>query len=421
MIAIVGGGPAGFFGAIAAKEAAPQRRVVILEKAAKVLRKVKISGGGRCNVTHACFDPGQLCGFYPRGHRELIGPFSRFGPAQTIDWFAERGVPMRTFEDGCLFPESDSSQTIIDCLADAARRAGVEIRTRAPVEGITRDDQGFTVTLADGPAMACAKVLIATGGQATPAQKGAPYRPAGGYALAAGLGHAIIRPVPSLFTFTIKDTMLEGLAGIVAPEAQVFVEPGDNSARIAPQTGPLLITHWGLSGPVILKLSAWGARFFHDRGYRFGIAVDWFPETTQGELEAGLKVWAQANPRKQVSSGGPGGLSRRLWERLSAQAGLPVDLRWAGLGRTQRTELARTLKATRLQVVGQSAFKEEFVAAGGVPLKDVDFRTMESRIAPGLHFAGEVLDVDGLTGGFNFQACWTTGWLAGRAMAALPG
>ncbi|MGD9548272.1 MAG: NAD(P)/FAD-dependent oxidoreductase [Candidatus Krumholzibacteriia bacterium] len=420
MIGVVGGGPAGYFAAITARETAPGVPVVLFEKASRTLRKVKISGGGRCNVTHACFDARALAGFYPRGHRELIGPFTRFGAAETVAWFAERGVKMRTYPDGCLFPESNDSQTVIDCLEAAARRAGVQIRTRVEVAAIRRDGGGFRAETVDGATIALTKVLIATGGKAPAPGHTGPYQPQGGYALAAGLGHTITAPVPSLFTFTVKDPLLDDLAGIVVENVEATARPPGKGPRLAPQTGPLLITHWGLSGPAVLKLSAWGARKFHEAGYRFPLTIDWTPAQDDEALTDALNVQAEANKSKQVNAFGLFGISRRLWERLVARAGIPAERRWGELGPRQKTALVRTLKATEFPVTGQSTFKDEFVTCGGVSLKEVDLKTMESRITPGLHFAGEVLDIDGVTGGFNFQSCWTTGWLAGRALAGVP-
>lgn len=407
-IAVIGGGPAGFFAAITAREANPDCRVTIYEKSARVLGKVLVSGGGRCNITHDSPDPRELATHYPRGHRELIGPFTRFGAPDAAAWFAGRGVPLRTYPDGCLFPESDDSRTVIACLTDAARGAGVMVRTRCGVRALTRRGDRFGLTLADGSTAVADRVLIATGGRA------AAGPPGGGYALAAGLGHALIPPVPSLFTFTIPDPLLKGLAGIVVDPAAVRAP---RIKGLAPQDGPLLITHWGLSGPAVLKLSAWGARAFHAAGYRFTMAVDWLPHLAAKEVEEALAGLAAAENHKQIKAFGPLGLSRRLWVGLAQRAGLDPSRRWGDTGPKQRATLARALKDTALEVTGQSAFKEEFVTAGGVPLKEVDMRTMESRIAPGLFFAGEVLDIDGVTGGFNFQACWTTGRLAGLALA----
>ena len=414
-IAVIGGGPAGYFAAITAKETNPGCRVTILEKSARVLGKVKISGGGRCNITHDSPDPRELAEHYPRGRRELIGPFTRFGAPDAAAWFTAHGVPLRTFPDGCVFPASDMSRTVIDCLTGEAKRLGVALCLSREVIGIRRDGGGFLLSTEGGETLAADRVLIATGGRARKPGEVGPYRPTGGYALAASLGHTIATPVPSLFTFTVKDPLLDDLAGIVVDPVAVRA-PGVKG--LPPQEGPLLITHWGLSGPAILKLSAWGARAFGEAGYRFTIAVDWLPQLADRELEGSLTDLLAANKSKQLKAFGPWSLSRRLWVRLLGRAGLDPARRWGDVGPRQLEALVRTLKATELTVSGQSAFKDEFVACGGVLLKEVDLRTMQSRLAPGLHFAGEVLDIDGVTGGFNFQACWTTGRLAGLAMAS---
>ncbi len=417
LIAIVGGGPAGFMAAIAARETDPACEVTIFEKSAHVLGKVKISGGGRCNITHDCDDVRQLADNYPRGQRELIGPFTRFGIGETMAWFTGRGVPLHTYPDGCIFPESNSSETVIACLTGEARRLGVDVRLRAPVTGITQQEGGFVLETPDGP-FAADRVLIATGGKAVAPDDHGPYTPSGGYALAASLGHGIITPVPSLFTFTVKDPLIADLPGIV-------VDPVRIRSRllkgVSPQEGPLLITHWGISGPAVLQLSAWGAPVFHEADYAFPVVVDWLPQQDAEELEQTIEAQQQAHPAKSITASGLLGLSRRLWERLVAAAGIPAERCWGELGRKQRAALICALKATELAVSGQSTFKDEFVTCGGVSLKEVDLRTMQSRLVPGLYFAGEVLDIDGVTGGFNFQACWTTGHLAGLAMVSEMG
>ena len=406
-IVVVGGGAAGFFGAIAAAEADPRARVIILEATAHPLAKVRVSGGGRCNVTHACFEPRELARRYPRGGRELLGAFSRWQPRDTVEWFAARGVALKTEEDGRMFPVSDDSATIVDCLMGAARRAGVEVRLQAGVAGLDRaGPRGrFRVQLARGEPLAADRVLLATGGNKSNA----------GFAIAAALGHAIEPPVPSLFTFHVADPRLEGLAGVAVEDAATAV-PGTALA----ERGPLLVTHWGLSGPAVLKLSAWGARELHGRDYRFGLRVNWAPGLNPESARAALAAARAANPRKQIANWCPLGLPLRLWERLVAAAGLPPGAPWAGAGNAALRALAAQVVEAEFAVAGKSLFKEEFVTCGGVRLAEVDFRTLQSRLVPGLHFAGEVLDVDGITGGFNFQAAWTTGWLAGRAMAA-PG
>jgi len=410
MIVVIGGGPAGFFGAITAREADPSRPVVLLEKVGEVLRKVKVSGGGRCNVTHACFDPRELTGRYPRGGRELLGPFHHWGPAETLDWFAERGVALKTEPDGRMFPETDDSATIVDCLRQAARDAGVDILTRKTVTAIEKDGENFLVKTASGD-LPCSAVLLATGGQTS--------ADPGGFDIARSLGHTIVDPLPSLFTFRCSDPLLEGLPG-VATEAVVEVSDRPRGRDDLRQGGPLLVTHRGLSGPAVLKLSAWGARDLHDQDYRFELAVDWLPGLSVEELDGLLQDRTRTQGKQQVASAGPGDLPRRLWSALVSRAEIGPESRWADLGRDARRTLVDILKGTRLAIHGQDTFKEEFVTCGGVKLAEVDFRTMESRRCPGLFLAGEVLDVDGVTGGFNFQACWTTGYLAGQGMTRVP-
>lgn len=398
---MVGGGAAGFFAAIACAEAAPSVRVVLLEGAGKPLSKVRISGGGRCNVTHDQPDAAQLVLNYPRGARALRGPFTRFGPRQTVEWFEARGVPLKTEADGRMFPTTDDSGTIIDCLVGAAEAAGVELRTRAPVTGVEADGERFVVRLRSGEALTADRLLLATGG--------APA----GYRWAAALGHTVEPPVPSLFTFEIDDPRLEGLAGLSVPLARVRLE-GERGAH----EGPLLVTHWGLSGPAVLRASAWGARPLHESGYRHGLVVDWQPALNAEEVLAALRAAREREPRRHVQASGPFELPQRLWRSLARAAGAGEGTRWADASNALLAGLAREVHAGRYQVRGKGVFKEEFVTCGGVRLGEVDFRTMESRVRPGLHFAGEILDVDGITGGFNFQSAWTTGWLAGRAMAA---
>jgi predicted Rossmann fold flavoprotein len=403
-IAVIGGGAAGFFGAIRAAETDPAAQVTILEATDHPLAKVRVSGGGRCNTTHACFEPRELVQRYPRGSRELIGPFSRFGPRETIAWFAARGVELKTEPDGRMFPVTDDSATIVDCLQHAAMTAGVRLRTRTGVAAITRASDGtFALTLRDGATMHADRVLLAVGGS-----KGA-----GGAALAQALGHTIEPQVPSLFTFHIDDPLLKGLEGLAAPTASVQIVGSKLRAE-----GPVLVTHWGLSGPAILRLSAWGARDLHDAGYTFTLVLNWSAAHTTAQAAAALAEQRTAQARKQVVSINPYGLPARLWERLVAAAGVPAGATWAGLSKAHADRLASQVTATRLAVSGKSMNKEEFVTCGGVRLREVDFRTMESRVCPGLFFAGEVLDIDGITGGFNFQAAWTTGWLAGSALAS---
>lgn len=413
---VIGGGAAGFFAAIACAEADPDRAVTIFEATAHPLAKVRVSGGGRCNVTHACFDPRELVRRYPRGARELLGAFSRWQPRDTVAWFAARGVELKTEADGRMFPVTDDSLTIVDCLQDAARKAGVVVRTNCGVKQVERGVPAalgaesaagttrstFKLTLTTGETVTCDRLLVATGGNQANA----------GFAFARQFGHTIEPPVPSLFTFHIKDSRLEGLSGLSVEEAATAVR-----GTALKERGPLLVTHWGLSGPAILKLSAWGARELHGRGYKFTLLVNWAPAYNAGSLRAALEQARAASPRKQLGTWCPVGLPLRLWERLLAAAGLPSGTQWAVAPGAGLRALAAQVCAGEFAVDGKSMFKEEFVTCGGVRLGEVDFRTMASRLAPGLHFAGEVLDIDGLTGGFNFQNAWTTGWLAGRAMA----
>ncbi len=405
-IAVIGGGAAGFFGAIACAEADPGCAVTIYEATAQPLAKVRVSGGGRCNVTHACFDPRELAKRYPRGGRELLGAFTRWQPRDTVAWFESRGVKLKTEADGRMFPVTDSSQTIVDCLMESARRAGVKLRTNCGVKTMAATPEPgarrFRLTLTAGEAVGCDGVLVATGGNKTNA----------GFDFARQLGHTIEPPVPSLFTFHIKDPRLEGLAGLSVPDAVTAV--GDAKLR---ESGPLLITHWGLSGPAVLRLSAWGARALHERGYKFTLRVNWAPPHNAETLRAALEQAKSDNPKKQLATWCPVGLPLRLWERLVVGAGVRAESTWAMVSGEGLRALAQQVCAGEFAVDGKSMFKEEFVTCGGVRLAEVDFRTMESRCARGLHFAGEVLDIDGITGGFNFQAAWTTGWLAGRALA----
>lgn len=415
-IAVIGGGAAGFFGAITAaqqaREAGKPVRVLVLEKGPAFLAKVRISGGGRCNVTHACFDPRALAAHYPRGERALIGPLKRFSPTETIAWFEARGVRLKTEEDGRMFPVTDQSQTIIDALTDEARRLGVELIPRCGVERLELlPEGGFRLHLTGrhslGEFLEAGTVLLASGGSRT----------AGPDHLAAALGHTVEEPVPSLFTFHIECDWLRSLAGVAVEPVEASV-PG---TRLA-ERGPLLATHWGASGPVILRLSAWGARELHRLDYRFPLAINWLPGSSR---EAILEEWQrrrESQPGALVTRSTMKPIPARFWEALVAAAGIDPATRWAIFSRGDRNRLLDQLTQSRFEVTGKSTNKAEFVTCGGVSLKEVTFKTMESRLVPGLYFAGEVLDIDGITGGFNFQAAWTTGWIAGCAMAeAIPG
>jgi predicted Rossmann fold flavoprotein len=417
-IAVVGGGAAGFFAAITAAEASPDCAVTIYEATAHLLAKVKVSGGGRCNVTHACFEPRELVKRYPRGGRELLGAFSRWQPRDTVEWFQARGVALKAEEDGRMFPVTDSSQTIVDCLMGAARQAGVVIRTNC---GVKRAERGegtpppFKLHLTTGETVAADRLLLAAGGNRSNA----------GFAIATQFGHTIEPLVPSLFTFNIKDPRLADLAGVSVEEATtevVGVKPIDKLRAASRgdglrERGPVLVTHWGLSGPGILKLSAWGARTLSECGYKFTLRVNWAPKFNPETARAALEQARATNPKKQITTWSPLGLPSRLWEKLVAAAGVPPDAIWTGIGNAALRALAVQVCEAEFAVDGKSTFKEEFVTCGGVRLGEVDFKAMESRLVPGLHFAGEFLDVDGITGGFNFQNAWTTGRLAGLAMS----
>ncbi|MSU22535.1 MAG: NAD(P)/FAD-dependent oxidoreductase [Opitutus sp.] len=406
-VVVIGGGAAGFFAAIAcAEKLGPAGTVTLYEATALPLAKVRVSGGGRCNVTHACFEPRELVKKYPRGGRELLGAFSRWQPRDTIAWLAERGVETKTEEDGRMFPVSDDSATIVDCLLAAAEKAGVQLVTSMgvrKVERVAREGAppDFWLTLTDNSGVRCERLLLATGGNKSSA----------GLTIAEALGHRIMPPVPSLFTFHIDDPRLIGLSGVSVENAVVSV-PGTKLRT----DGPLLITHWGLSGPAVLKLSAWGARELAAANYEFPLTVNWALPHTRESLGRELAAVREKNPKKQIVTWSPLAMPQRLWERLVTAAGIAPATPWAQVGNLALSTLAAQLTAAELTVVGKSLFKEEFVTCGGVQLAEVDFKTMESRVCPGLHFAGEVLDIDGLTGGFNFQSAWTTGWLAGQAM-----
>lgn len=397
---VIGGGAAGFFSAITCAERS-DKSVLILEKTSTLLQKVKISGGGRCNVTHQCLEPRELSTHYPRGEKQLIGPFNRFGPADTIDWFEGRGVQLKTEADGRMFPTTDNSQTIIDSLLDAAATAGVDIHTSEGVTSITRDGDAFTVNTDAGNTLTATNVVLATGGT----------RIASGAKLAAGLGHQLEPPTPSLFTFKINDPRIDGLAGLSVDNAEVQILNSKLNSQ-----GPVLITHWGLSGPGILKISAWGARELAMHDYRFEIVVNWVPDDDPADVLASKR---SSDPKRQLSSQSPfAAVPKRLWLRLLAAAGVPEPTTWSQLSKAHASELARQVAASTFIVDGKSTNKAEFVTCGGVSRDEINFKTMESKIVPGLYFAGEVIDIDGVTGGFNFQNAWTNGFHAGSDIAS---
>ena len=413
-IAVLGGGAAGFFGAIACAEANPSVPVLLLEKSPKLLSKVRVSGGGRCNVTHACESAAQLIQHYPRGGRQLKEAFQKFGVADTIAWFAKRGVKLKTETDGRMFPTTDSSETIARALEDAARQAGVRIFTRTAAERIAAlPTGGFALEISGegsaqiGSTLHVSRLLVATGGNPKSAA----------YDWLRALGHTIAEPVPSLFTFNVPASPLRELPGVSVPHARVVI-----AGEKLQYEGPLLVTHWGVSGPAVLKLSAWGARRLHEVGYHSTALISWVPSHTDDTLRPWAQQFRLENGKKQVAAHPQFGLPTRLWRTLVEQAGIGPETRWSDVPAKAQNRLLELLLRTPLQVQGKTTYKEEFVTCGGIPLAEVNFKTMESQLISGLYFAGEVLDVDGITGGFNFQAAWTTGFLAGQAMAtaALP-
>lgn len=399
---IIGGGAAGFFGAVTCARANPEAKIILLEKHKQLLAKVRISGGGRCNVTHSCFDPEVLVQNYPRGGKALRGPFNQFQPKDIIQWFADRGVLLKTEEDGRMFPSTDSSQTIIHCLLEEAQNCGVDIRVETGVEQIEKTASGFALHTTQGDVLECAKLLIATGGSSRQS-----------YAWAESLGHTIIPAVPSLFTFNVPSSPLLHLAGISVEHVRLKI-----AQTQLEQTGPLLITHWGFSGPAVLKLSAWGARILHDREYHAELIVNWLPSYKKDQLLQHLMKARKESPGRFICSETLFPLPRNLWKSLLLQAGIDEQMRWSHASNKHLSNLTDVFTANLYRIEGKTTFKQEFVTCGGINLSEVNFKTMESRLCPGLYFAGEVLDIDGITGGFNFQSAWTTSWIAGHAMAS---
>ncbi|MCE2983829.1 MAG: NAD(P)/FAD-dependent oxidoreductase [Parachlamydia sp.] len=398
---VVGGGAAGYFAAIVCAEAFPQHTVILLEKTRQPLAKVKISGGGRCNVTHACFDPPQLVKSYPRGSRELLGPFHQFQPRDTIAWFEKRGVQLKVEEDGRMFPITNQSETIIQCLQEAARRAKVELHLEAGVQSIKKEGDQFCLTLATEIKLKADCLLIATGSNAKI------------YAILEELGHTIIPPVPSLFTFNSPASPFLELAGISVDPVVVSLPEFKME-----QKGPLLLTHWGFSGPAVLKLSAWGARELCAAKYQAMVKINWLPEWTQDKLREALLTRKKEMPAKQLGSESLFSLPKQLWRLLLQESGINPETRFAIFSIKHSNDLIQRLVSTQAQIQGKTTYKQEFVTCGGISLKEVNFKTMESRRCPGLFFAGEVLDIGGITGGFNFQNAWSTAWIAGHSMGS---
>ncbi|MEA5597680.1 NAD(P)/FAD-dependent oxidoreductase [Rivularia sp. UHCC 0363] len=407
-IVIVGGGAAGFFAAIAAAKSNENASVILLEASRQLLAKVRISGGGRCNVTHALFEPKSFIQNYPRGSKALLGAFSRFQAQDTVNWFASEGVKLKTEADGRMFPTTDSSETIVDCLIKTALAYRVQIRTGEPVVWVnpeleaSEDGNRFEILLKSGEILRCDKLLLATGSNPV------------GYRIAKQLGHQVEPTVPSLFTFNILDQELRELAGVSVDPVQLRLSvPGKPQLE---QSGPLLITHWGLSGPAVLKLSAWGARIFHESGYKATVTINWLPDFNQDQLRKELVQIKSEYGKRAIALHRGTKLPHRLWQYLISRAGIDRETRWAELLKKDLNKLVQELTSGQFAIGGKGVFKDEFVTCGGIKLKEVNFKTMESRLVKGLYFAGEILDIDGITGGFNFQSAWTTAYLAGLAM-----
>ena len=396
-IAIIGGGAAGFFAALSAKENNPKSEVTIFEKSDSILRKVKISGGGRCNVTHSCFKVGDLVKFYPRGGKQLKKSFNIFNTNHTVAWFKDRGVNLITEADNRMFPETNKSITIINCLLDEAYRLGVVIKRKTAVNELKPDGDKIKLKI-DEFDYAFDKVIVATGG--SPKASGLNWLKA--------LGHEIIPPIPSLFTFNMPDEKIIGLQGVVSKNAIVRVQGAKST-----QNGPLLVTHWGMSGPAILKTSAWEARSLSEKNYSYSIQVNWIGNSNEDEVRILLNRSFYNYGKKKVINVIPFELPNSLWKHLLETSEIDENTVAGEVSKKEKNILINNIVNAIYKVNGKTTFKEEFVTCGGVSLKDVNMKTMESKVVPNLYFAGEVLNIDGITGGFNFQAAWTTGYIAG--------
>jgi predicted flavoprotein YhiN len=428
-LVVIGGGAAGFFCAVNAARLHPSLEVIILEKTTKLLSKVKVSGGGRCNVTHSCFSIPDMIRHYPRGTNFLKKAFHHFFTTDTIQWFAERGVPLKTEADGRMFPVTNTSQSIIDCLMKEANRYGVEIRMSSEVKSIkldiedvkyevgsTKYEQGspefehvcynekrrFCLELSDLRLLTADFLVIASGGYSKPSQ----------FNWLQQLGHSIAEPVPSLFTFNMPGNAITQLMGVSVPEAHVKIAGTNLSAQ-----GPLLITHWGLSGPAVLRLSAWGARELAMGNWQFAISVNWLPQYNEHTLREQFQQMRFDMAAQKIAVRNPFNLPQRLWQYLLQQSGIDEEKRWADLPVKEQNKLIANCCMQEFKVQGKTTFKEEFVTAGGIQLSEIDVNTMQSKVIPHLYFAGEILDVDGITGGFNFQHAWTSGFIAAKAVA----
>lgn len=401
-IAIIGGGAAGFFAAVNCAKNFPQHHITIFEKSNKLLTKVRVSGGGRCNVTHACFDIQQLVKNYPRGEKHLMNAFARFNPVDTVRWFEERGVKLKTEEDGRMFPITNQSETIIDCLMSEAEKYKVDIVTNAELIKLSKkSDEKFELTFKDGTILIADKVLIAAGG----------HPKAESLKWLNETGHELVSPAPSLFTFNIPNSPVVELMGVSVQDAKLRIAGTKHLIN-----APLLITHWGMSGPAVLKLSSVAARELAAKNYEFDLFISWITDYNSDQLQRIFPALKNEYGSKQIYNQCPFDLPKRLWMFLLNKSTIPETIRWADLSREQIKILTQNLTHDIYKVRGKTTFKEEFVTCGGVTLNDVDFKTMESKKCKGIYFAGEVLDIDAITGGFNFQAAWTTGYIAAMNM-----
>lgn len=408
-IVIVGGGAAGFFAAINTAEYAQQNNIPIslkiLEFSSSVLKKVRISGGGRCNVTHFLFEPRQFCERYPRGAKELLSSFQRFQARDTVEWFAQRGIHLVAEEDGRMFPETNSSETIIDCFLQEARDLEVQVLLNHRVEAIIKNTDGsFAIHCADKQPFKADAVMMATGSSPQ------------GYKLAQSLGHTITELAPSLFSFKISDPLISDLSGMSFESAEIkLLIEGEKVFR---EKGPMLITHWGLSGPAVLKISAWAAREMKRADYKAQLQVNWLGLKRAEDVTEILKKIKETHVKSQIHNVYPEQLAKRFWVQILSKCQIPEDKRWADLSNKELQALSQTLFATEFIVLGKNRYKDEFVECGGVSLKEIDFKTMQSKVCPRLFFSGEVLDIDGITGGFNFQNAWTGSWIAAQNLCA---
>ncbi len=403
-LVVVGGGAAGFFCAVNAARLNPALKVILVEKSGKLLSKVRVSGGGRCNVTHSCFSVSEMIKYYPRGGTMLKKSFHHFFTTDTITWFAERGVPLKTEADGRMFPETNSSQTIVDCLMNDAEQYGVEIRLHHEVKSIERNGELFSLGFSNGFIIDVRFLCLACGG----------YPKATMFDWISSTGHQVESPVPSLFSFNMPGHSVTRLPGVSVPQATVSV----SGTSLKKESGPLLVTHWGLSGPAVLKTSAWGARLLYEKEYRFEALVNWLPGEHEQSLVEIFQEFRRTAGSKKIIRHQPFSFPARLWEWLLTESGITdQNLHWADLTAVAQQKLVRNLCRQSFPVEGKTTFKEEFVTAGGIKLSDIHPQTMESRLMPGLYFAGEMMDVDGVTGGFNFQHAWTSGFLAATAIA----